>query len=144
MTEPIASSKCPVCGVDTPHVHNLIEQGQYTKIQRLNAALISTQAREAMLVEAGSMAMNLDYFREHNALATAMREALSNSAEHTTKFMAEVRMKAYADVLEDAIDICQNQQGNEESDDFAQGFEAGCKECEEGIKHLANELRSIK
>ena len=50
--EPIASSKCPVCGVDTPHVHNLTEQGQYTKIQRLNAELSAAQAREVELVEA--------------------------------------------------------------------------------------------
>ena len=96
-------------------------------------------AKDAFVTQVGS-----DYNDIVHSAYLKCRNAISNSSEHTERFMAEVRMKAYADVLADAIDICQDQQGNEENDDFAQGYEAGCKECEEGIKHLANELREAK
>ena len=65
MSEPVSSAACPICGVDTPHVHNLTEQGQYTKIQRLNAELSATQAREADLVEALKFYADGCHFIQH-------------------------------------------------------------------------------
>jgi hypothetical protein len=51
-TEPVASSKCPHCGKDTPHVHAFPEQGYITKIHRLNARIEQLSASNARMAEA--------------------------------------------------------------------------------------------
>lgn len=58
------------------------------------------QAQVAMLRDAGRLAMNLDYFREHNALATTMQNALDSTAssdawmkEHDAKLLEEFAFK---------------------------------------------------
>lgn len=115
-----------------------------TQISNQRIELSATKDKMVLLVDAVSDVLKDEltgeYFVESDwePLYWKMYLALSASSTEVAKYLAEIRAKA----LEDAIDICQDQQGNEENDDFAQGYEAGCKECEEGIKHLANELRA--
>ena len=70
------------------------------EVVQLQSELSATQAREAMLVEA------IKQFAVHAPVDTPcwVCDALSNSTEHTEKFLAEVRAKALEGVADVAYD----------------------------------------
>ena len=111
------------------------------EVANLRAQLSATQAREAMLVEAhnnlrdailngrGSVAEELNSDQTNSVLGEiddAFSVALSNSTEHTEKFLAEVRAKALEDA---ALQL--------ESYDWPVGHKAAA----ETVRRMANELR---
>ena len=90
-------------------------------------ALVATQAREAMLVEALRAITDHVFYECDNEWLELCDNALSNSTEHTAKFMAEVKAKTLEDASEYVRQKLQLYAGEDIADHLFQ---------------MANELRS--
>lgn len=73
------------------------------EIERLKNELSATQAREAMLVDALKIISTCQH-DEYNQMVYQAQDALSNSAEHTEKWLAEVKAKAVEEYIKQQRD----------------------------------------